>query len=260
MRVAALYDIHGNLPALEAVLAELALVQPDLIVAGGDMAAGPMARETLNRLISLGEGVRLLRGNTDREIVDHYDARSTSKTHDEDDVWARRIEWAARQVTEAQRDLLAALPATLTIEVDGLGATLFCHGSPRSDDEVITRVTPHQRLDGILAGVTESVVVCGHTHVQFDRTHAGKRVINAGSVGLLREETPGAYWTLLGPDVVQRRTSYDLDDAARRIRATACPEADAFADDLLKPWDPARVSESREAEAPPGVDAVGGQS
>ena len=249
MRVAALYDIHGNLPALEAVLAELSQVHPDLIVAGGDMAAGPMPRETLDRLISLGQGVRFLRGNTDREIVDQYDACSVQETRDDYDVWAQRIEWAARQVTEAQRDLLAALPTSLTIEVDGLGATLFCHGSPSSDHEVITRVTPSQRLDGILKQVTESNVVCGHTHVQFDRTHAGKRVINAGSVGLLREETPGAYWTLLGPDVMPRRTSYDLDDAARRIRATACPEADAFADDLLKPWDPALVSESREAEA-----------
>ncbi|HWN21161.1 MAG TPA: metallophosphoesterase family protein [Gaiellaceae bacterium] len=249
MQVAALYDIHGNLPALEGVLAELSQVQPDLIVAGGDMAAGPMPRETLDRLISLGDSVRFLRGNTDREIVDHYDACSAPDTRNEDDVWAQRIEWAARQVTEAQRDLLASLPTTLTIEVDGLGATLFCHGSPRSDHEVITRVTPRRRLDGILAQVTENIVVCGHTHVQFNRTHASKRVINAGSVGLLREETPGAYWTLLGPDVVQRRTSYDLDDAARRIRATECPEADAFADDLLKAWDPARVSESREAEA-----------
>jgi putative phosphoesterase len=249
MRVAALYDIHGNLPALEAVLAELSELQPDLIVAGGDMAAGPMPRETLERLISLGEGVRFLRGNTDREIVDRYDAWTSPETRYEEDVWARRIEWAARQVTDAQRDVLAALPTSVTIAVDGLGATLFCHGSPRSDDEVITSVTPPQRLDGILTHVTENVVVCGHTHVQFDRTHAGKRVINAGSVGLLREETPGAYWTLLGPDVVQRRTSYDLDDAARRIRATACPEADAFADDLLKAWNPARVSGSREAEA-----------
>lgn len=248
MRVAALYDIHGNLPALEAVLAEVSQVEPDLIVAGGDMAAGPMPRETLDRLISLGKGIRFLRGNTDREIVDHYDASWPPGTR-EDDVWAQRIEWAAKQVTEAQRDLLAALPTSLTIEVDGLGATLFCHGSPRSDDEVITRVTSRQRLDGILAGVPENTVVCGHTHVQFDRTHGHRRVINAGSVGLLREETPGAYWTLLGPDVVQRRTSYDLEDAARRIRATACPEADAFADDLLEPWDPALASESREAEA-----------
>ena len=252
MRVAALYDIHGNLPALEAVLAELSQVRPDLIVAGGDMAAGPMPRETLDLLISLGEGVRFLRGNTDREIVEQYDAIPAPETRYEDDVWARRIEWAARQVTKAQRDLLAALPTTLTIEVDGLGATLFCHGSPRSDHEVITRVTPRRRLDGLLSGVTENVVLCGHTHVQFDRVQAGKRVINAGSVGLLREETPGAYWTLLGPDVVQRRTSYDLDDAARRIRATACPGADAFADDLLKAWDPARVSESRETEAARG--------
>ena len=249
MRVAALYDIHGNLPALEAVLAELSQVQPDLIVAGGDMAAGPMPRETLDRLISFGKRVRFLRGNTDREIVDHYDASLPPEARYEDDIWAQRIEWAARQVTEAQRDLLAALPTTLTIEIDSLGATLFCHGSPRSDHEVITRVTSHQRLDGILTGVTENVVVCGHTHVQFDRTHAAKRVINAGSVGLLREDTPGAYWTLLGPEVVQRRTRYDLEDAARRIRATACPEADGFADDLLRAWDPARVSESREAEA-----------
>jgi diadenosine tetraphosphatase ApaH/serine/threonine PP2A family protein phosphatase len=118
------------------------------------------------------------------------------------------------------------------LDIEGLGATLFCHGSPRSDEENITRLTPDTRLDEILAGTPENVIVCGHTHVQFDRTHKGKRIVNAGSVGMHHEGRPGAYWLLIGPEVEHRRTPYDLDDAARRIRATAYPDPDELLDRL----------------------------
>jgi diadenosine tetraphosphatase ApaH/serine/threonine PP2A family protein phosphatase len=139
-------------------------------------------------------------------------------------VWTRRVDWAARQITKAQRDVLEAWPETLVMDVDGLGPTLFCHGSPRSDDEVITRVTPAERLDGILASTAENVIVCGHTHVQFDRAHDGKRIVNAGSVGMHSEGRPGAYWALLGPGVELRRTQYDVEGAAELIRASGFPE------------------------------------
>ena len=73
--------------------------------------------------------------------------------------------------------------------------------------------------------MTEPVVVCGHTHVQFDREAAGKRLVNAGSVGMPYEARPGAYWALLGPDVELRRADYDLEAAAEAIRATGFPAA-----------------------------------
>jgi len=226
-RVAALYDIHGNLPALDAVLREVEREAPDVIVVGGDCAQpGPMPRETLDRLTAL-RRARFLRGNTDRELVEHYDGDSPLRTMlGSGDIWVRRGEWAAGRIDAGQRDFLAALPAAVVLEIEGLGPTLFCHASPRSDEEPITCLTPEQDLAEMVAETTESLVICGHTHVQFDRSHRGRRVVNAGSVGMHLERRPGAYWLLLGPDVELRRTSYDLDDAVRQIRASGYPEPD----------------------------------
>jgi predicted phosphodiesterase len=154
------------------------------------------------------------------------------ETIGEDNVWVRRGEWAAHKITEAQRDVLAALPKTVVLDIDSLGPVLFCHGSPRSDEEIITRLTPAKRLDGMLAGVAENGIVCGHTHVQFDRAHRNKRVVNAGSVGMHREGRPGAYWLLMGPDVELRRTMYDIANAAERIRATGYPDPDELVERL----------------------------
>jgi predicted phosphodiesterase len=233
VRVAALYDIHGNLPALDAVLSDVEREAPDAIVVGGDIVLGPLPRETLDRLLAVRTPTYVIRGNTDRELVDVFDGSSRLRDSvGAEHVMVRRIEWTAMQIVVSQRDVLAALPETVVLEIDGLGPTLFCHGSPRSDDEIITRLTPGARLDEILTGVAESVVVCGHTHVQFDRAHNGKRIVNAGSVGMHLEGRPGAYWLLLGPDVELRRTMYDLEDAARRIRATGYPDPDELLERL----------------------------
>lgn len=226
MRVAALYDIHGNLPALEAALADVERLGVDAIVVGGDVALGPMPRETLERLLALGGAVRWVRGNADRELV--------SPAANGDGVWRLRSAWAAGQLTSAHRDLLRGLPTTLTVEIEGLGPTLFCHGSPRSDEEIITSASPDERLLPMLASVTERVVVCGHTHVQFDRVAKHTRIVNAGSVGMPYEGSPGAYWALLGPGVSLRRTSYDVEAAAERIRSTAYPEPDELLSDLFE--------------------------
>jgi predicted phosphodiesterase len=221
VRVAALYDIHGNLPALEAVLAEVAALRVDVILVGGDIAIGPMPRATLTRLLGLRQRPLFVRGNGDREIA--------AGTTGESDLWEERTRWSAAQLEPGQRAWLAALPATRTVYVDGLGPVLFCHGSPRSDDEILTAVSPEQRVAAALAGVDETIVVCGHTHAQFDRWVSGKRLVNAGSVGMPYEAEPGAYWALLGPEVELRRTAYDLEAAAEAIRATGFPGADALA-------------------------------
>jgi putative phosphoesterase len=226
-RVAALYDIHGNLPALDAVLAELDEVRPDLVVIGGDIVSGPMPRETFDRLMELGERAVFIRGNGDRAVA-HGDVPPHA-----DDVWVARERWIAEQLTDAQRAFLGDLAETAVVEVEGLRETLFCHGSPRSDEEIVTRVTPDARLREILAGVEQPVVVLGHTHVQFDRAVAGKRVVNAGSVGMPYEDESGAYWALLGPDVELRRTPYDLEAAAERIRRTGFPGSDEFIRETL---------------------------
>jgi len=223
MRVAALYDIHGNLPALDAVLAEVAAAGVDLIVAGGDFVMGPMPRPTLERLRGLGNYVRYIRGNTERDLLG-----GMADSPKEPRAWVARAAWVVGQLDPDERAFLNGLPATLLLDVDGLGPVLFCHGTPRSDEEIITRSTPVERIVPALAGVRAKTVICGHTHMQFDRPIGSQRLVNAGSVGMPYEGQPGAYWALLGPGVELRRTAYDVEQAALRIMATGFPDAEEF--------------------------------
>jgi putative phosphoesterase len=233
-RVAAIYDVHGNEPALDAVLAEIEREGVDVIVVGGDVGSGPMPAATLDRLIALGDRARLIHGNADRELVNAFDERRRLEdVADEEDPWVRRAAWNGQQITQRHRDFLDALPEYVRLEIEGLGTTLFCHGSPRSDEEIITPGTTEDRLAEILDGVDADVVVCGHTHMQFDRRHGRTRVVNAGAVGMPYEGRPGAYWVLLGPDVDLRRTEYDFDAAAELVRASGYPEAEQHVSDLF---------------------------
>ena len=233
MKIVALYDIHGNLPALEAVLQEVEQEHPDLVLVGGDIVPGPMPRATLERLLALGENIHFIRGNCEREVVAAFDGLPPPPGMSAE--VSERMHWTARQLERSQRDFLAQLPEQAAFSVDGLSDVLFCHGSPRSDEEIITAATPQERLREILAGARQRIVVCGHTHMQFDRTVDGVRILNAGSVGMPYGEA-GAYWLLLGPEIRLRRTRYDLEDAAARIRASGYPEAQDFAENnVLKP-------------------------
>jgi diadenosine tetraphosphatase ApaH/serine/threonine PP2A family protein phosphatase len=221
VKVAALYDIHGHLPALDAVLED---VPADAtIVIGGDAFSGPMPSETLERLRSLGPRAHFIHGNADRDLGP-YEER-----------WRPRYEWLEAQLTGDDRAWVDSWPSTLTLEIDGLGPTLFCHGTPRSDLEAITAVTSEERLREILTDVQEPTVVCGHTHHQFDRRIDDVRVVNAGSIGIPYEGRPGAYWALLGPDVEFRRTEYDLAAAAEAIRATTYPDPEEKIETLTNP-------------------------
>ncbi|HTZ06132.1 MAG TPA: metallophosphoesterase family protein [Gaiellaceae bacterium] len=189
MSVAALYDIHGNLAALEAVLAEV----PDdaTIVVGGDVVAGgPQPAEVVERLRGLGDRVRWLRGNADRELDPNEEGLAPPGALDE----------TRGRLSEAQIAFLLGNPPTVRID-----RVLYCHATPRNDVDIFTELTPEERLVGIFADVDADVVVCGHTHMQFDRTVGGTRVVNAGSVGMPYEDEPGAYW-LLGLE--HRRTAY----------------------------------------------------
>jgi predicted phosphodiesterase len=242
VRVAALYDIHGNLPALDAVLAEIDREDVDLVVVGGDVAFGPMPAETLDRLAGLDLPTRWVMGNGDRELVDAFDTGAVPEGARE--IVERLTHWVAARLEQRHRDRLAAFEPAVTIDVDGLGPTLFCHGSPRSDSEILTAVTPEDRLRRVLGGVAEDVVVCGHTHRQFDHTAGGRRVVNAGAVGMPYEGDGAAFWALLGPGVELRRTAYDVDAAAAAIRATGAPEIDELMlrESLLEPADPDAVA------------------
>jgi predicted phosphodiesterase len=232
MRVAAIYDIHGNLPALEAVLNDIRRAGVDRVVVGGDVVPGPMPRETLACLLGLDVPVEFLRGNGEAAVLAHRAGADPATLPEQ----AREsVRWAAEQLRPEDERLLAGWPMTLRLEVGGVGAVLFCHATPRSDTEVFTRLTPEDRLVPVFDGLGIPVVVCGHTHMPFDRTVGPTRVVNAGSVGMPYGR-PGADWLLLGPDVHLRHTDYDLDRAAGRIRATSYPQAAQFAArHVLKP-------------------------
>jgi predicted phosphodiesterase len=153
------------------------------------------------------------------------------------------MRWTAQQLQPEYEPVLASWPKTVTLDINGLGQVLFCHSTPRSETEVFTRLTPEDRLLPLLAGLPVSVIVCGHTHMQFDRMIGRVRVVNAGSVGTPYGE-PGAYWLLLGPDIQLRHTGYDLTAAARRIQDTDYPQAQDFAArDVLHPPSEAEMLE-----------------
>jgi putative phosphoesterase len=224
-RLAALYDIHGNLPALDAALAAIEPLDLDAILIGGDIVLGPMPAETLERLRALGSRARFIRGNCDRLVVEAFDGAPSRKLPA---PVAETIAWTATQLSRDQRDFLATLPQTLSLDVHALGPVLFCHATPRSDEEIVTMRSPDERLRTVLHGVEQRVVVCGHTHMQFDRDVDGRRFVNAGSVGMPYGAV-GAHWLLLDGDLRPQRTMYDLDAAAGAVRATGYPRAEEFA-------------------------------
>ena len=236
MRVAALYDIHGNLPALDAVLDAVRNADVDEVVVGGDVVPGPMPRETLRRLLDFDRPMHFILGNGELAIL----AQMTAPTDEAVTYWGTPsgppppesvrdvYRWTARKLEPDFQSVLASWPKTVRLEIDGLGKVLFCHGTPRSETEIFTRSTPDERLEPLFEGLDASVVVCGHTHMQFDRRIGRTRVVNAGSTGM-PFGAPSACWAVLGPDVELRRTSYDLAQAAERIRATSYPQAAEFA-------------------------------
>jgi putative phosphoesterase len=188
--VAALYDIHGNLAALDAVLAEVS--EDATILVGGDICAGgEQPAETLARLRGLGDRVAWLRGNADRELDRSEEGLAPPEF----------LEKARASLSEEEIAFLHELPETQRID-----DVLYCHASPRNDLDIFTERTPEERIAFLFEGLDVPTVVCGHTHMQYERSVAGVRIVNAGSVGMPYEEEPGAYWLL---DLVHRRTPYE---------------------------------------------------
>ena len=232
MRVAAIYDIHGNLPALEAVLRDIRQAGVDRVVVGGDVLPGPMPCQTLACLLDFEMPVEFILGNGDRAVLEQLAGEVPRGVPE---AFLEIIRWNAQQLHPEHERLLASWPKTLRLEIRGVGEVHFCHATPQNDTDVFTRSTPEERLLPVLAGLDVPVVVCGHTHMQFDRMIGKIRVVNAGSVGT-PYGGPGACWLLLGPDVEFRHTAYDLARAAERIRTTSYPQAREFIEhDLLQP-------------------------
>ncbi|SEE60786.1 metallophosphoesterase family protein [Jiangella alba] len=226
--VAVLSDVHGALPALEAVLAEPDVRSAERIVLTGDIAAGPLPVETLDRVVAEGERVVWVRGNADRELV--AVARGGTSRIDVSD-------WAGKQLRADQVELLANLPHPVTLDVGGFGPVLFCHGTPRDDDEVVLVDSSLARWAEVLSTVPGDVrtVVCGHTHMPFQRLVDRRLVVNPGSVGMPYGR-PGPHWALLHDGVVSlRRTAIDPDalgDAV--VAASGYPDRATWADEYAR--------------------------
>jgi predicted phosphodiesterase len=208
VRVAALYDVHGNVDALEAVLAEVERAAADAIVFGGDMIAGPFPRETLELVRSI--DAHVIRGNADVPTT-----------------VAPEASWVWERLDEDETAWLVGLPASVVLD-----DVLYCHATPQSELEIVTELTSDERLAELLAGVEQPLVVAGHTHMQLDRTVGSVRFVNAGSVGMPYEAEPGAYWAIVeAPEVTFRHTLYDLERTAAHVRASGHPLADELAEE-----------------------------
>jgi putative phosphoesterase len=222
VNVLALYDIHANLDALEAVLADPRAQDADAVVVGGDAVPGPFARATLDRLEHLDVPVHWVRGNGEREVAVRLD---------------RLAQITADELGDERAKPLGELP--LTLELDGV---LYCHASPRRDDEMLTRLSSAERWADALAGVVAGLVVGGHTHQQDDRVVGGVRFVNAGSVGLPYEGDGAARWLWVADGVPElRSTAYDAVAAGQRMLAGGFDEQSLRAA-LIEPVDPMVVT------------------
>jgi len=229
MNVLALYDIHGNVDALEAVLADERAGDADVVLVGGDAVPGPFAQHTLTRLEALTIPVRWIRGNGEREVAEAVDGPEPA----DDDLAARTAAITATEIGDDAARALGDVP--LTLELDGV---LYCHASPRRDDEMLTRLSPPERWKQVLDGVDHELVVAGHTHQQDDRTVGGTRFINAGSVGLPYEGDSAARWLWVADGVPElRATVYDGAGAGRRILAAGWPDERSVEAALIEPVD-----------------------
>ncbi|MGW3492374.1 metallophosphoesterase family protein [Streptomyces sp. NPDC001020] len=229
--VAVLSDIHGVLPALEAVLDEPDVMAADLIVVTGDHAAGPQPVEVLDRLRALGDKAVLVRGNADREL-----AQMARGEFPADQAWEVDL-WAAEQLREEDVKFLADLPHPVTMEVDGFGKVVFCHGTPRADDEVVLVDTRLDRWAEVFAELPDDVrtMVCGHTHMPFMRLVDERLVVNSGSIGMPYGRA-GSSWALLHSGQVQlRHTSFDVDGAVDRVvRESGYHDCRAWAEHYIR--------------------------
>lgn len=229
MSVAAIYDIHANYAALKAVLEEIRKANVDYIVVGGDLAWGPEPRQVMDLLMQYKDEFIFVRGNADREIAGRHGIEQGL-----DDVTAEINLWCAEQLTNEQLSFLKEMPGEKVLNISGLGEVLFVHGSPRSDEEAIRYNTAEDEIRPMLENVPQPMIVCGHTHIQFDRIVDGKRIVNAGSVGL-QCRSNGACWVLLGPGVELKTTQYDAAAASQTVLKSNAPYKEDFAEHYLNP-------------------------
>jgi predicted phosphodiesterase len=227
--LACLADVHGNTAALAAVLASEDFAQADAVAFLGCTTTGPDPHGVLEQCADLKIPVFYLAGNGERWVLElSSGVRRFEREVDEFLVAAHGDDGLAT---------IGSWPGGLSVAHLPTGGLRLCHGSPRSDIEILTSLTGDGRLLEATAGVDEPVVVHGHTHVQYLRRAAGKVIAGAGSVGLPYAAGPGARWALISEEVRLVVTPYDLDRAEALIAATGYP-GDAYLKTLRQPPDP----------------------
>lgn len=207
------------------MLEELRREHVERIVVGGDVFPGPLAIETFTSLQRLASPTEFIFGNCEVALLAARKGRDPGHMPE---TAKESMRWCATQLSDHDEQVLRSWPRTVTLEVQGLGNVLFCHGTPRDENEIFTRLTPESAALKAFSNVNANVVICGHTHMQFDRMLGNMRVVNAGSVGMPFGK-PGADWLLLAAGIELRHTDYDLRSAAQRVRATEYPGAEEFA-------------------------------
>ena len=228
--VAVLSDVHGVLPVLDAVLAEPEVRAADLVVVTGDHAAGPQPGPVIDRLLAEGGRLRLVRGNSDRELV-------ALRRGEDIEIPDEITPWAAAQLTDDQVTLLAGLPHPLVLDVAGFGPVVFCHGTPRLDDERVVVDSPLGRWAEAFAGLPDDhrTVVCGHTHMPFVRLVDRRLVVNPGSIGMPYGRVGGSWALLEEGGVSLRHTAIDVDAVVEAVMAgSEYPQRQAWADEYIR--------------------------
>lgn len=229
MHIAILADIHGNLPALEAVLRDVKRYSVDGTIVAGDFTGGPQPQETINMLRSMGSW--MIRGNGENYLLE-YDSGEAPEAWRESHQWAS-MRWAYESLDEETLGFIATLPEQRVIEVGETDPIRVVHGSPRCPNEHLlpdrdpetlavfreARLLPLGRepisLEVVLSDVEESVVVCGHSHIPWKQEQGGKLVVNPGSVGAPNNGDARAQYALLNWldadwNVTHRAIEYDL--------------------------------------------------
>src|SRR5262245_40133787 len=237
-RVAVVSDVHGNSVAFDAVLSEALREPTDVLLNLGCLTYGPRPSAVAATLAGLPIPVLSVRGNGDRAVLELVAGTRAPQTD--------RDRFAIDHHDEAALAVLGGTEPVFEIEVPGLGTIVCCHGSPRSDVELITPATSTPRLRDALGGRSCAVLATGHTHLQFDRRLGFVRSVGPGSVGLpYHDGPPGARWAMLGPDVELRTSGYDLDAAI--ADAAGYPEVERWARMLTAPPTLAEIVADAEA-------------
>jgi putative phosphoesterase len=216
MRLAVMSDIHGNLPALEAVLEDLQPHAPDGIIVAGDLVGGPQPNEVIRTLRALGS--RMIRGNSDANLLRYGTGNAPDKWHTSPQFALLR--WTHRHVDAKTFDFIQSLPEQRVVELPGTAAIRVVHGSPRDPCEYIFPDRDPHVLDLALSQTSEPVLVCGHTHVPWKVERGGRLALNPGSVcGPLNGEIYPQYALLTWRDgrwhAEHHAVPYDLE----RIRS-----------------------------------------